>query len=280
MKFSYASDLHLEFGDYPNLSKEPGGDVLLLAGDIFVSQLFRGHRTDGTARKFYKYLKTKFKPQLLDKYEKVYMVMGNHEHYNSVFKNTVKELRQGFKNHNLPIVILDDDRVELGDKILIGSTLWSNYENGNPTSMNLCEHGMNDYRLIGQLDVDDLTYFNRYHHRTITPEFLLETFNRSLAYIKNILMLYPDKEIVVMTHHAPSSKSLNKEHIGNGMDGAYYSDLSNFILDNPNIKYWISGHTHVQVEYEIGNTTCLSNCMGYSFEPSYRRFTGFKHFEI
>jgi hypothetical protein len=35
------------------------------------------------------------------------------------------------------------------------------------------------------------------------------------------------------------------------MNGAYCSDLSNFILDHPQIKYWIHGHLNDAEDYMI-----------------------------
>lgn len=281
MKISYVSDLHLEFRSWPNFSKEEGGDVLLLAGDIFTAQLFRLNRTDSDARKFHKYLKV-FKSDLLDKYSKVYYVMGNHEHYNSIFKNTAKELKAGFEKHDLAINLLDNDLVKLSDDVnLIGCTLWSNYENNNPNSKLDCQYGMNDYRLIGAMDVDDMNYFNRYSSRLATPDMFLAEFDRSVAYIREILNQQGNKKTVIMTHHAPSLVSLNKEHVGNGMDGAYASDLSDLILSYPQIKYWVHGHTHQNVDYSVGDyTKVLANQCGYPFEKCNKLFKGLKHFEV
>ena len=47
------------------------------------------------------------------------------------------------------------------------------------------------------------------------------------------------------------------------MNGAYSSDLNDFILDNPQIKYWTHGHTHEPFDYMIGNTRVLANPRGY-----------------
>ena len=66
-----------------------------------------------------------------------------------------------------------------------------------------------------------------------------------LGYIKQIVAERPDEKFVVVGHHAPSKLSTHEqyanEHI---MNGAYSSDLSEFILDRPQIKLWTHGHTH------------------------------------
>jgi hypothetical protein len=47
------------------------------------------------------------------------------------------------------------------------------------------------------------------------------------------------------------------------MNGAYYSDLSELILDNPQIKTWVHGHMHNQSDYMIGDTRVVTNPRGY-----------------
>ena len=47
------------------------------------------------------------------------------------------------------------------------------------------------------------------------------------------------------------------------MNGAYSSDLSEFILANPQIKLWTHGHTHDVFDYMIGSTRVVCNPRGY-----------------
>jgi Icc-related predicted phosphoesterase len=278
MKISYVSDIHMEFLNPPDFSQESGGDVLLLVGDITTAAMLRSHRTDADARKHSKYL-AKFKKDLIDKYDAVYMVMGNHEHYNSIFKNTKQELIEGFTRHNLTkIRILDNDTVKLYDWTLVGATLWTDFNRADPYSMYMVEKGMNDFRLIGKEDVSDMNYFNRTSNRKIDAQFILHEHQTSLAYIYDVVK--SNDKVIVMTHHAPTSLSLNTEHSGNFLDHAYFSNLSDIILDNPSIKYWICGHSHIQKEYEVGVCKVLSNCRGYYMEKCSKTFTGTKHFFV
>jgi Icc-related predicted phosphoesterase len=278
MKISYLSDVHLEFLNWPDFSKETGGDVLLLAGDITTAAMFRPHRTDSDAKKHSKYLK-KFKTDLIDKYDAVYMVMGNHEHYNSIFKNTKQDLIDGFARHDLnKIRILDNDSVKIGDWTLVGATLWTDFNHADPFTMFTVEKGMNDYRLIGKEDVSDMNYFNRTSNRKIDAQFILEQHQTSLSYIYEVAK--ENDKVIVMTHHAPTSKSLNTDHSGNSLDYAYFSNLSDLILDRESIKFWIHGHTHMTVDYDVGQCRVLSNQRGYYIEKSAKLFTGTKSFEI
>lgn len=250
----------------------------MLVGDITTAAMLRSHRTDADARKHSKYL-TKFKKDLIDKYDAVYMVMGNHEHYNSIFKNTKQELIDGFARHDLTkIRILDNDTVKLYDWTLVGATLWTDFNRADPFTMFTVEKGMNDFRLIGKEDVSDMNYFNRTSNRKIDAQFILDQHQTSLAYIYDVVK--SNDKVIVMTHHAPTSLSLNTEHSGNFLDYAYFSNLSDIILDNPSIKYWICGHTHMSVDYMVGDCRVLANQRGYYFERSAKLFTGLKHFEV
>jgi hypothetical protein len=47
------------------------------------------------------------------------------------------------------------------------------------------------------------------------------------------------------------------------MNGGYSSDLTDFILDRPQIKAWTHGHTHELFDYRIGSTRILCNPRGY-----------------
>jgi hypothetical protein len=47
------------------------------------------------------------------------------------------------------------------------------------------------------------------------------------------------------------------------VNGAYSSDLSEFILDRPQIKVWTHGHTHDKYDYMVGSTRVICNPRGY-----------------
>jgi Icc-related predicted phosphoesterase len=97
----------------------------------------------------------------------------------------------------------------------------------------------------------------------------------SKRYIEEKVKNNPDKPIVVITHMAPTFESVNWKFKGEQTtNGAYCSDLSDLILDNPNIKTWVHGHVHDPVDYMVGSTRVLCNPRGYvpweegnGFEP-------------
>lgn len=282
MKVSYVSDLHLEFGNYPDiLANDSGGDVLILAGDITVTTYLRKDRTDKDSTKNKARIK-RLADDLFSKYDRVLYVMGNHEHYGSIYKRTYKNLREGLDELGLieKVTILEDDHTVIDGVPFVGATLWSDFFNADPSAMYIAEKGMNDFHVIGSLDVDDINYFNKNDSRRITPEFILSVHKQSREYFDYIAKFYEKKDVVVISHHAPTYQSLNKIHSGNSLDGAYASNLSEFILDRPNIKYWIHGHCHMNTDYMVGNCRVLSNQRGYPSEESFNTFQGLQSFHI
>ena len=271
LKVGYVSDLHLEFQRAPDFSKEEGGDVLILAGDITTASVLSPNRTDQDSMKSKKAL-LKLKTELLDKYKVVLYVMGNHEHYRFTFEDTIPAIRQhldliGCSN----VVVMDDNILQYKEVCFIGNSLWSDFMKENPNSMLAAWEGMNDYRIIAC----------RESFGTITPEFILGKHKTHRNYINVTANALSDMPVVVITHHGPTLKSLNALHSGNSLDGAYCSDLSNIILDNKNIKYWVHGHTHAHLDYKVGECNVLANQRGYEdYDDSFNQFTGIKHFEV
>ena len=64
------------------------------------------------------------------------------------------------------------------------------------------------------------------------------------------------------------------------MNGGYSSDLSEFILDHPEIVLWTHGHTHDPFDYEVGTCRVVCNPRGYyGYETSANDFK-LKYIEV
>jgi Icc-related predicted phosphoesterase len=72
---------------------------------------------------------------------------------------------------------------------------------------------------------------------------------------------------VVLTHHAPSIRSLEPARVSNLLDAAFASDLES-LMDGDRVRLWIHGHTHRCVDYAINGTRILSNAAGYPSDPA------------
>jgi hypothetical protein len=73
-------------------------------------------------------------------------------------------------------------------------------------------------------------------------------------------------QTVIVTHHAPSIRSVNPVHRHDPVSAAFASDLE-WLMDG-RAALWIHGHTHFSCDYTIGGTRVVSNQRGYPGEES------------
>ena len=253
MKINLVSDIHLEFAPM----ELPGGDVLILSGDIAEAKAilkdFHSTRpepyTPGNMRYY------DFFWHECAKYNRVFYVMGNHEHYRGRFDQTYDNLKSVMPPN---VTVLENEVVEHEGVMFMGATLWTNCNNADSLTLYHLKHMMNDYKVIQNHYKDKGLY-----HKLI-PEYTFRTHVKTMEYFRLMLAEHRDKPFVIMTHHAPSFKSVPEQFVDDQlMNGGYASDLSEFILDNENIKVWTHGHMHDPVDYMIGETRVVSNPRGY-----------------
>ena len=253
MKINLVSDLHLEFSP----QTLPGGEVLILAGDICEYRALKNNKT----------IESFFTTQC-SKYDCVFMVMGNHEHYNHKFHKTYDDLKAILPTN---VILLENEMVEYNDVIFLGATLWTDLNKGDPVTAFTLKGCMNDYKVIQNYYPERGLYYK------LTPEWTAETHEKTKQYFKIVLNQHKDKPVVVVTHHAPSFASVNEKFKHETTtNGGYASELSEFILDNPQIKVWCHGHMHDPVDYMIGDTRIVANPRGYlpweadnGFDPNF-----------
>jgi hypothetical protein len=80
------------------------------------------------------------------------------------------------------------------------------------------------------------------------------------------LFEYPEDNFVVMTHHTPSMLSSHPRWGGttNLLNWAYANTYTEaIILEHPNIKCWVHGHTHESHNYTIDKCRVICNPRGY-----------------
>lgn len=294
MKLQVVSDIHLEFG---TISIENAGDtdVLILSGDICVVKdlgdqdtfnIVGEHRKSNIYHTFFQ--------ECCARFPYVIYVMGNHEHYNGDYATSIVKLRE--KLGYLPnLIILDKEAFKIKDVLFVGGTLWTDMNKEDPITLSRIKSMMNDYRII--LNSNEVVNFNtpvyedgkhvgrEFHTRPamFTPEDSVKDHKQMLEVIrKAVASVSPDEKVVVVGHHSPSKLSTKpqyeKEVIVNG---AYSSDLSEFILDRPQIKLWTHGHTHHEFDYMIGSTRIFCNPRGYiGYEDHADKFDYMKVVEV
>jgi hypothetical protein len=167
---------------------------------------------------------------------------------------------------------------------------------------------MNDYRIIEDSSefVNYRTYVNKdkpvgmsdeewmaldYMDRVVakfstrpakfSPEKSVEEHKKTLQLLKDAVESRPTEKWVVVGHHAPSKLSTKPQYEKDVIvNGAYSSDLSEFMLDHPQIKVWTHGHTHHNFDYMIGSTRVIANPRGYiGYEDQADKFK-LQYFEV
>ena len=265
MKIYVTSDIHLEFGDCM-IKNEDDAQVLILSGDIMVAQDMHDHpdmnsdmqsvvnipdlgRRQATALRFRDFLK-----RCSFQFPHVVYVAGNHEFYHGKWPLGVEYLRSEcgkFPN----VHFLEKDTVTIDDVTFVGGTLWTDMNKFDPITLHSVRDMMNDFRVIRNSDKG---------FRHFSPADAAQRHKETVGYIKTVVEGNPNGKFVVVGHHAPSFLSVHKQYKNDHiMNGAYYSDLSELILDHPQICLWTHGHTHEDFDYMIGDTRVICNPRGY-----------------
>jgi hypothetical protein len=74
---------------------------------------------------------------------------------------------------------------------------------------------------------------------------------------------------------------LNPQHAGNGMDGAFASNLDETIASLNRVPVWVHGHTHIKRTYRIGATVVRVNGRGFDRQDaSSRSFSPNAFFDV
>lgn len=255
MKLTLVSDLHIDindeilsersFGFIDNLKQT---DVLLIAGD-----------TCGDANKTKEFMNSLEKKLSRRKNIKVYFTTGNHEPYDYDINGlTIKDINDMFhnefgKNLNKKVTFLQGEAVELGNYIIFGGILGTDFRlNNNP------EYMIRNIPLM----INDFRYCYNGSGK-LKPDYYIKTFDKTIAKLEDVCNKYPNKNIVVFTHFAPSAKSINVEYRNSIYNPFYASRLDDFIKKHENIKVWCHGHTHHSFNYKIGKCKILCKPYGY-----------------
>jgi predicted phosphodiesterase len=235
MKIAIVSDLHLSRG--PQRPPANDADVIVLAGDIA-----RPEPAIAWAR-------------LLDK--PVLYVPGNHEFYGGSLPGVLRELRRlaaGTRIH-----VLDNRKVCLGGVRFLGSTLWSDFlldgdGEGREIAMREAVEKMHDFRRI---------HLDEGRQAPFTPHASVDLYRRNAAWLEGELRHPWSGPTVVITHHAPSARSVAPRFRGSPLNGCFASHLDH-LLGAGRAALWIHGHMHHSVDYEVDGTRVICNPRGYA----------------
>ena len=238
MRIHLLSDLHREFGptDIPAVDC----DLIILAGDISTKQSALPWIQD-----FSRGIPTVY-------------ICGNHEFYGDKLPGVTERLKDATQGTN--IHVLENDSFEIQGWHLYACTLWTNlalqgaWENGAIEA----QLQMNDYKRV--------RLSNR-GYRKLSPRDTRAIHLESVRRLEDFLRSHDPRKTIVVTHHAPSAKSLPIHRRDEAISCAYASHLDEFILTHQP-KLWVHGHIHHSQDYKIGETRIVANPQGYPDSPN------------
>jgi predicted phosphohydrolase len=220
IEIQYVSDLH---HNYINIT--PKCKYLALLGDL----------GDPYSKSYECFLR-----ENCSKFEKVFLITGNHEYYENILDDTnifLKSLCNSIPN----CIFLNNESMLIEGFLIIGSTLWSN---------------------VRDSIVNDL---NAFHYIYETPEKILTptTYRNMHKLSVDFIESELDKNIpsIILTHYAPHI-DMNGPDKYSKYSSAFSTYLTHLNNKHKNIKCWLSGHTHKNLTIVRDGVICSSNCLG------------------
>lgn len=238
MNLHILSDLHIEFGPFD--LPETQADVLIFAGDVH------------TKRNGIKWIKEQAPKDI-----PIIYVMGNHEFYGEKHPRIIEKIKDEAAGSN--IHILENEKVEIDGYTFFGCTLWSDLELISPSPIigATAAMEMNDYKRIR----------SSFTYKKLSPKDTRSEHLNSVSQIRKFLDSHNPEKSIIVTHHAPSIRSLPEHRRKKPVSCAYASNLDH-VIQKFEPALWIHGHIHHNQDYHIGSTRIISNPRAYIDEPN------------
>lgn len=235
MRIHPLSDLHNEFSPFtPEVSE---ADVVILAGDIDL-----GTRGIEWAKQAFEC--------------PVVYVPGNHEFYRGHLAKTLQDMRAAGDER---VHVLDRAEVVIGGVRFLGATMWADFA---ATGNRLLA------ALSAQQTLSDFRKIRTENHRRIRPTDLIDQAKMTRDWLRRKLAEPHNGPTVVITHHAPTLRSLEESpHSGTILDAAFANHWED-LMGADRATLWIHGHTHTSVDFEVAGTRVVANQRGYPGEES------------
>ena len=267
MKISLVSDVHLEFGDL-DFANDQGAQVLILGGDICVARDITQRDPYGVMGPDYRSNRYHdFFQRCHDRFPHVIYIVGNHEYYHGDFGTSLAHIKDVLSY--LPrLHVLEKESVTIGDVTFLCGTLWTDMNQEDPDTLYRIRDYMNDFRIIRDSRYPVHYKDSEGHRHTregrFSPEASVEEHRAMIKFVKESIAADPTGRYVVVGHHSPSRLSTHPQYADQTMvNGAYSSDLDQFIQDHPQIRLWTHGHTHHEFDYQVGSCRVMCNPRGY-----------------
>lgn len=245
MKIWVMSDLHDDFSRSAIGVWQPPedveADVLVVAGDI-------AGRLSTMGRDWIENQRRRLGIPIV-------VIAGNHDFWGGSVDREIDRFRHRLQIDG--IHVLDGESVTIGGTRFVGGTLWTDYA--------ICRDGVHKGQLEALASMNDFRYSRMGTGQVrprLTPQHLVGIHARHRRVIVDTLATPFAGPTVVVTHHAPSPRSLRHGTARERLDAAYASDLEDVMLAG-RPALWVHGHIHCQRDYVIGETRVICNPRGY-----------------
>jgi predicted phosphodiesterase len=239
MRLLILSDLHHELWRDQAPSIDPAvsrPDVVILAGDINSD----AHAVHWAAHTFAGL--------------PVIYVHGNHEAYGRNLEHMQEHVATACALHP-NVHFLNCNELVIGTVRFLGATLWTDFrllgDGSRQSSMRTVEAGMNDYKRIRLASAG-------YRKLRTGDTARLHALHKS--WLRQQLDVPFDGTTVVVTHMAPSLRSVHDDDASDELSTAYASQMED-VVENANL--WVHGHLHRSLDYRIGQCRVVANPCGY-----------------
>jgi 3',5'-cyclic AMP phosphodiesterase CpdA len=269
MRLQLFSDLHADWRAPRPIRIGEGVDVVVVPGDVA-----EGARNSFAALR-------RIVPETIP----VVFTMGNHEFYRRFFVEELEEARRSAPDFN--VIVLENESVVIGavDGVggikFVGATGWVDFRLFGDlrmgAAMSVARDKMNDHKRIG---------WRKRPWGRFRPQEAAMLHAESRRFIaQSIAAPHRAAAVVVVTHHAPSFRSVPEAWKSDLLTAAYASSIGDDLLAGqaprrasssaddllgglagPRVDCWFHGHVHARSDYRIGPTRVLCNPHGYGDE--------------
>ena len=253
LRIQFVSDLHLEFSENRRwLEEHPlevAGDILLIAGDTAYLDVPESGRDTYSQYKFWDWAS--------EHYKQVIVCFGNHDFYGYYDLATMpdgycKQIRTNIHAYYNKVIHLTAEggltsNSDSGLIDIIVSTLWAKIE---PHNAFMTEHNVSDFYRI------------KYKGHRLTADDFNSEHERCMAFIRQAVAESRAATKIVLTHHVPTQLCTAEEFRGSTINGAFTVELGDYIVGS-GIDWWVYGHSHRNIDAQIGGTKIVSNQLGY-----------------
>ena len=249
LRLQVLSDLHFDVGPCPMPRPVPGVDAVVVAGDT----------CEGVEKSF-AYLRAAFPAPL-----PLIVVLGNREFQGRALVDETRRARIIAPEYG--ITLLDHRTVEHDGIRFVGSTLWTDYRlDGEDRQLDAMSAAV-ERRNQGRIALTSVPW------RPFTPVDSMHRHEAASAYLTRVLAAPFDGPTVVVSHHAPSARSLHPGRVRDSGDAHYANHLDRMIV-RLGPALWIHGHVHRSCDYGLCRTRVVCNAKGAhsenpTFDPSF-----------